>query len=233
MSHAQFSALQAQIEALDEALVQTPNMPVDKFLQEAANLKVWSTDDQPQLVAVGVPQTHFNSLEDRIGALRYAQSLWNKERHSQDEARQQWNEQLPQATDLKDQLEHSFRFAFRQRPDLLTKVRQIEAGSGNADLLQDLSDLSVLGKANLPLLQAISFDETLLDTAESTAGTMSTLLATMNGERNDSSNIINTRNKAYTYLKQAVDEIREAGKYVFWKDDNRIKGYHIQYFKNR
>ena len=62
---------------------------------------------------------------------------------------------------------------------------------------------------------------------------MSILLATMNGERHDSSGIIAVRNKSYTYLKQAIDEIREAGKYVFWKDKQRLKGYHIQYFKNR
>ncbi|MEQ8471570.1 MAG: hypothetical protein RIC35_10305 [Marinoscillum sp.] len=37
------------------------------------------------------------------------------------------------------------------------------------------------------------------------------------------------RDKAYTFLKRAVDEIREAGKYVFWKDPKRLQGYRSLY----
>jgi len=33
------------------------------------------------------------------------------------------------------------------------------------------------------------------------------------------------RDKAYTYMKQAVDEIRECGKFVFWRNPDRLKGY--------
>lgn len=225
MSETQFNAQKAAIEALTEAQIIQPNLPIDKFLQESANLAEWSKEDQAALVAVGVGQANFDELDARIGALRYVQSTWNKQRNSQEDARQQWNTELPAATELKDQLEHSFRFAFRSRTDLLTKVRQIEAGTGDADLIQDLSDLAVLGKANLPLFETINFDITLLDTAETKANDMSKLLASKNGERADNSNALILRNKAYTHLKTTVDEIREAGKYVFWKDTQRKKGY--------
>lgn len=33
------------------------------------------------------------------------------------------------------------------------------------------------------------------------------------------------RENAYTYLKQAIDEIRECGKFVFWRNPERMKGY--------
>ena len=117
--------------------------------------------------------------------------------------------------DLRNELEHSFRYAFRSRPDLLSRVAAIEDGTGHADMLQDLSDLSVLGKANLPLLQAISFDETKLDTAASLSDSLSEVLAIMNGERKDDDKSKFVRDQAYTLLTRMVKEIREAGKFVF------------------
>ena len=76
-------------------------------------------------------------------------------------------------------------------------------------MIQDLSDLSVLGKANQPLLAA------------------------MNGERAENNSAKTIRDKAYTLLKKAVDEIREAGKYVFWKNPDRLKGYYSARWTNR
>ena len=231
MSRENHEALLPEIEAIEDADVKTPNMPVDVYLQEASDLEVWSKEDQSKLTAVGVAQAVFDGLLTRVGALRHAQSLWMKERYSKEEATQEWDQKSPDAIALKDELEHAFRFAFRKRPDLLTKVQAIEEGSGNADLVQDLSDLSVLGKANLPLLEAINLDTAKLDTAETMSNEMSTLLATMNGERTSNNAAKVIRDKAYTYLKASVDEIREAGKYVFWKDKTRLKGYRSEYHR--
>ena len=35
----------------------------------------------------------------------------------------------------------------------------------------------------------------------------------------------------YSTMKQAVDEIRATGQYVFWRDEDRKKGYVSQYLK--
>jgi len=116
---------------------------------------------------------------------------------------------------------------------LLSKVHAIEEGYGNADLVQDLSDLAVLGNANFPLLEAIGFQASKLDTSAKLSSEMSVLLATMNGERVDTNKSKRLRDKAYTHLKEVVDEIREAGKFVFWKDEVRVKGYRSAYFRGR
>ena len=233
MSKQNYDALLAEIEAISEAETKIPNMPIDKFSQEAANLEVWSKDDVAALTTVGVAQATFDSIIPKIDALRYAQSTWMKDRYSKEEARQEWDTESPVALELKNELEHAFRFAFRQRPDLLNKVKAIEEGSGNEDLIQDLSDLSVLGKANQPLLEAIALDVTKLDTAATMSSDMSALLAAMNGERAENNSAKTIRDKAYTLLKKSVDEIREAGKYVFWKNPDRLKGYYSARWTNR
>lgn len=39
------------------------------------------------------------------------------------------------------------------------------------------------------------------------------------------------RNRAYIYLKQAVDEIRDCGKYTFACNPERLKGYRSEYLR--
>jgi len=39
------------------------------------------------------------------------------------------------------------------------------------------------------------------------------------------------RDQAFTYLKLAVDEIRECGKFAFWRNPDRLKGYISKYWK--
>ncbi|WP_340154109.1 hypothetical protein [uncultured Marivirga sp.] len=230
MSKENFETLKGTIEAIEPADTKIPNMPVDVYVQEASDLQEWSNEDQAQLVEVGVPQAYFDEMEERIGALRYAQSVWNKDRYTMEEAQQEWEEISPQAYDLKNEIEHSFRYAFRKRPDLLNKVSGIEQGTSDSDMVQDLSDLATLGNANLPLLTAISFDEAKLDQAANQATELSVLLAKANGERKEEGSPKITRDKAYTYLKQVVDEIYQAGKYLFWKDEGKLEGYSSRYF---
>jgi hypothetical protein len=40
------------------------------------------------------------------------------------------------------------------------------------------------------------------------------------------------RDQAYTHLKEAVDEIRDAGKYVFRQNEKRFRKYASEYRRN-
>ncbi len=228
MSKEHFETLRTTLEAIPAAEIASPNIPVNRFLQEAEDLIVWCEPDHAAMVIAGVPQVLLDAIPGRVGALRYAQSLWNKELNTREAAEKIWNEQSPEAYALKNDLEDTFRFAFRKQPDLLARVSAIEAGTGHADLVQDLSDLAVLGRANSPLLEAIGYDLTILDTAEALSGEMAGLLAEMNGTRTEGNTGRVLRDKAYTYLKQALDEVWAAGKFINRRNPDRKKGYFRQ-----
>lgn len=225
MSRKHYKNVLPEIEAIEEAAIKVPNMPIDAFLQEAANLEVWCKPDIPKLMTVGVDKSVFEALPHRTAALRYAESVWVKSRLGKKEAAREWEVRSLQAIELKDAMEHSFRFAFRKHEDLLAKLRQVEGGSGQADLVQDLSDLAVLGKSNQSLLEKVGFEAQQLTTATVASEELSILLASKNGERLSANTTKVIRDKAYTYLKEVVDEIRQAGKFVFWKDKERRSGY--------
>jgi len=116
---------------------------------------------------------------------------------------------------------------------LLNRVRAIAEGDSNADMIQDLNDLSVLGKANIVPVKAVGAKPTRLDEAATKADEMANLLAAANGDRAEQSEAKTIRDKAYTHLKELIDEIRDAGKFLFWRTPDRYKGYVSQYWKQK
>jgi hypothetical protein len=208
-----------------------PNVPIDVFVQEAENLYHWCLDDQDALTRVGLDWNLTTTLPARAGACREAQSLWIKERNIRQDAEQAWKDEAPAAFDLRDQLIHDFRFAFRKSDGLLSRVEEIAQGDSSSDMVQDLNDLSTLGKANPEPLAVINFDLAKLDLAAEVSDRMGDLLGATNGERKEVSEAMQIRDKAYTYLKQAVDEIRECGKFAFWRTPERLKGYFSEHWQ--
>jgi len=128
---------------------------------------------------------------------------------------------------------HDFRYAFRNESDLTSRIAAIADGAGHADMIQDLNDLALLGKDHTDLPTAIGFDVTLLDTAASTSAELATLYSQVNVIQTEENTERVIRDKAYVYVKQALDEVRNCGQYVFWRNDARLKGYSSHYYKNR
>jgi hypothetical protein len=89
----------------------------------------------------------------------------------------------------------------------------------------------VLGQENKVLLKAIGMDLSKLEQAAQMADDLSVVLANANGEASDDDDAKEMRDRAYTYMKMAVDEIRATGQYVFWRDEDRKKGYVSAYKK--
>lgn len=208
----------------------TPTMPVDVAIDEGEEL-FWSTHDKAVLTADGLEEGYIEDLKIRIGACREAESRWVKERKSRKASDQEWNEKSPEAYTLRDKLLHKLQHAYRKNNILSIKVKDIAQGTGHADMIQDLNDLAVLGKDYPDGLSGINFDLTLLDQAASMSDEMGDLLGRANGDRKSKKPSKIIRDKAYLHMKEATDEIRACGKYSFWKNKDRLKGYASDYLR--
>ncbi|WP_167619056.1 hypothetical protein [Maribellus sediminis] len=218
------------IKAIADEDTLVPNLPMDKYLQTIENIYHWALDDAAKLATIGITQEMLDDLPVRTGACREAHSIWTKDFHSQQEAQKQWDVQSPEAYDLRDELTHSMRYAFRAVDALMNRLRAIADGDGHADMIQDLNDLAVLGKENPDLLSAVNVDLDILDKAATLSDQMADLLAEANGDKALQNESKVMRDKAYTYMKELADEIREAGKFLFWRNKNRYKGYTLSYW---
>ncbi len=224
----------AVLKAIEEEQIRTPNnIPVDVYIQEAENLYHWCQTDKEELIAKGLSWELVDDLPGRSGALREAESMWVAERFTREEAARKWEKESPAAYGLRDVILQDFRFAYRKDTVLYGRVRAIAEGNSHADMIQDLNDLSVLGKENPEPLAAIKYDMSILDQAAQMADEKAALLAAVTGERADNSETKKIRDQAYTHLKEAVDEIYSYGQYVFRDNDERLKGYRSNYLRRR
>ncbi|HZK97383.1 MAG TPA: hypothetical protein VFC67_24485 [Prolixibacteraceae bacterium] len=232
-STSDYNELLPQILSVPSDKALKPTMPVDVYLQEAEDLYTWCLDDLDALVGAGLDVALINDIPVRAGACREAQSLWVKNRKMRNHTSEEWKSCLLEATDLRSQLLHAFRYAFRAHDDLLAGIGEIAKSNSRSAIVQDLNDLSVLGNSNLDLLKAIRMDIALLETASLKSYQMGDMAGFINSARRRKSEANIIRNKAFTYLKQAMDNIRRCGKYVFWQNTDRMNGYTSNYWKHK
>jgi hypothetical protein len=206
-----------------------PTIPVTSAVQEAENLINWVNKDKDLLIRGGLDWKLVDDLPIRLDALRVSQANWKNEYNSYQDCQEEWKIASPEAYNLRDELVHFFYHAFNNMPAEIAKVRRVDEGNTNADLVQDLIDLSVLGKSHVAKLQAIGLDITLLDTARAKSFELGELLGKVNGALTETSPMLVLRNKAYNHLKEATDEIRRIGQFVFWRDNDKLTGYVSQY----
>ena len=208
-----------------------PRIPPHEFLQEAYDLYVWCKEDIEQLTAVGINKTVIEELPIRIEAAQEAHTIWEHKKRSKSETKDNFETQLKEAKKLKSELVHTFRFAFRKTPELLEILKRSLGGIKYSELIQCLNDLAALGQSNLPLLQEINFNDELLSQASDLSDELAQLLASSHSERYALTETKLLRDKAFIYLKQSIDLIREAGRYAFAKDTDHRKGYSSNYWK--
>ena len=221
------------INAIPAEAIVVPSLPVGAYLQECENLYQWALVDLAKFTAIGITKAMLDDLPVRAGACREAQSIWMKDFRSQQAAQLQWSEQSPVAYALRNELIHAMRYGFRNESALLGRVSAIAEGTGDPDMIQDLNDLHVLGNENAALLLAVGITAEKLAQAATLSDEMAELLALANGNKAEQSQTKTIRDKAYTHLKQLTDEVYAAGKFLFWKDSERIKGYTSSYWRKK
>ena len=220
-----YEELKELIEAVPNDEVKLPNQPIDDFAASSETLAIEAQHDKEVLTKAGLDGKIINEITPLAGALRYLQANWMSEYRARQEAQKEWQQQSPDAYQLRDEMLHHFTFAYRNDSYLLQKVRRIREGRSNADMVQDLVELAVLGEDNPQPLSSINFDMPVLQEAKKLSHTLTGLLAQANGTAEDGGGNKLLRDKAFTLLYKKVQEIREYGRYVFWRNEGRLKKY--------
>jgi len=154
---------------------------------------------------------------------------------SESGAREAWGNLSPKGYELRDELIHAYRYGYRNVPAIQQQVDEIEEGSTHDDMLLDLGKLGKIGLDNPAELTAIKFPTTKVELAMQYSDELATLYteATIGDLGSHPKKI--ARDVAYADLKAIMDEIYDAGQYLFWKDPVRKKLYVSEYksSKNR
>ncbi len=227
-----YESILDQLAAIGDDEIQTPhNVPVYAFISEADLLHKWVQKDKDQLIAAGLDWALVEHLPVRSRALTEAEARWSVNRKTVHPWQEEWQTLAPRGIELRKTLLHCFRFAFRNQKGPMEILKHVTKGRGYADLIQDLNQLVFLAKEREAPLTAINFDFSLLEQAEETAQRMTKLYAEVTGKRKEQNETLLIRNQVYTLLKQAVDEIRHVGRFVFHQNKHRLAGYRSQHMQ--
>jgi len=198
---------------------------VDVFAAKCETLAVEANKDRESLKNVGLDLTLLDELPSLTGALRYCQAIWMGEFRTKKEAQEKWNAANPLGYELKSELLHFFTFAYRKRPNITKALQPMRKSSGHIDMIQDLLELGTLGKKYPEPLITIGFDLSKLDVAKDTSHSLRDLLAIANGDKGSENMTKLLRDKTYTLLLNKVREVREYGRFIFWRNDKRRAKY--------
>lgn len=228
------------LEVLKPTIVAIPKknvvqiaMPVNVMVQEACDMVQCARNDAGSLSTINYTMEKADDLELRAAACQQAESLWLEQNHCANGAEDNWAALREQAIEAKFDTIHTFKYAYRNNKNVMDAIAEVVEGGTHADTMQDISDLVVLGKKHPEPLTAINYDLSKLDTLEKLGNDASNALAIANENRLSGSEAKVLRDKAYTYLKEGLDELRAAGKFVFRKDEKKQKRYQSRYWRKR
>ena len=225
------------IKAIPDDQIKAPcAIPVGIYIQESSDLEIWCRDDKEKLTAKGLDWKVVEDLPVRCEALREAESKWVIQQAQRRAYAKIWLKEARKGYELRNELIHHFNYAFRDKSSLIKKVKEIANSNTHDGMINGLYDLNVLGMIHQYLLTKIGFDMALLDLAAQKSHELATKKEEASWESEDYLEAKKIRNQAFTHLKKAVDLIYDYGRYVFWKDSARLKGYssnHLRMKKKR
>ncbi len=221
-----------QINARTEESNHKINMALATYIGEAETAVQVATEDSEQLSASGYDLTKISLISNLTVALREVQSLWELQRFETIADKKTWNNKVTSASDFQEFCLHAMEFAFRDDEYLLGRVEAIREGGGDANLVQDLNDISVLALEHSQLFAHIKFDMVHFTTAASLSEELSKQLA-QKQSLTGSSELRERRDKAYSWLSELIDELYACGQYVFWKDLERKKLYSSAFLRRK
>jgi len=209
-------ALRPELEAIPHADVRRPDIPAHIYFQETLDTLVWL--DPPEvagkLTAVGLPPDRLPQARPLLEAAREAQARWAAV-HSPRKPEEQQALEESGAT-LRADVVAALRWNLRGSRLVMGALDRIVAGTGVADLVQDLVDLGELVQQQLA---GFASDQTF--DAKATVTELRELAEAIRGGlseyRTDAAmaTALALRDRAWTALDDAMTDIRDAGRYAF------------------
>ncbi|XXX79319.1 ATPase [Sorangium sp. So ce134] len=167
-------------------------------------------DDEPPLT-----REEIHGLRDKVELLRVTQSRWQAAQQRQERAAATFAKPAAEAALHRQTLLRFFDLRFKKSPEGQKRLMAIRAGSGDADLVQDVSDLLLLCSEHAEAIDKAPRGEAA---AVARLRELSLLLARMLADKTLSPEALRSRklrDAAYTLVVNAERRLRAAAEYWY------------------
>lgn len=206
-----------------------PSMPIEEAVGEGNRVTLLIREDRAKLERSGIELHFLDSFEARAGALSWSAAQVTTYVDMESTAKSEWDAIKPGANIIRKKFLKALTRACRNNPELAAAVERIRAGQGNLDWVLDFLSMHKLGKEVRALLENVCADLSLIDRSAELHTQLQDILSrmTIDPEKLNEAKVLFY--KAWTHLKEALDEVYEAGQYVFDEDDPRHSLYYSDY----
>lgn len=209
-----------------------PDMPIGIYIQEAENLYHWCKDDKEKLNRLGISDEFIQLLEPFTKELRDREAEFHVLKNSKNRIQEELTTLVNEARELRSGILHTLRYCLREDKQELKNLRRFNKSRSYPSLAQDLSDLVVFVQKGIEQNEITKDVYSKLERASFLASHLGHVFASKKANQKNHT-VKDKRNQAYSNLKEVVDEIRSAGKFLFDKDHERFRGYCSEYRKDR
>lgn len=206
-----------------------PSMPLEDAVAEGNRMVIVVGEDRAKLELSGIDPVYLDSLQARVGAFAWSAAALTTYIDTESTARSEWVAIKPESDKVRKDVFKTMYRAFRKDQDLTGTVDKIKDGQGNSDYVLDFLSIHKVTKANVGLFEAVHGDLTLIERSAELYTKLSNIYSRMVTDPKKLNEAKVICYKAWAYLKEAIDEIYEAGRYVFDEEDPRHFLYYSDY----
>lgn len=228
-----YERLLPEIISIPKEKIRVPNYPPEELLAEAEKTKIISKEDKKLLVNAGLDPKVVDTFGDRIDVYTIASAKYIVLMDDSSKLEQQYHDLIEEAQNAKRELIHCFKFAYRDNKDALESLERITKGRSRKDMIFDFVSLIELANEYAEDLLKINFNSSLLLKAQNLHDKLKKIYAKIEVGPKQISEVKDIKNRAYTYLMEALQSIKEYGQFVFWKDEERCSLYKRHYLSSR
>ena len=225
--------LKNRIKEIPEKLVLEPNIPIGVFIQETYNIYSFARHDKELLCAKGMNWDVVEDIPNRIALLRDIEAEWWNVRYGTSPMQEEYNTWIQLAQKTKDELMEALKYAFREDKSQLAVIAKIDKvqGEENLDLTFDINSLVLMADRYKKTLLSVGTDQQVFEDLKACKEKLPDLVSRMGFENVANKLKLLERNRAYTFLVVALDELRNCAHYALRHNRKRLKGYASEYFR--
>lgn len=221
----------AALLALEASYAEGINVPVATILLEAQELQgVLGKLKKRLLSGSRLQESLLDGLGTRIEALDGAEGRWSEHRTLLLAGNKK--KLRAEAEELRSDAIAALRHFAPGAPRTQAQLDLIVEGSGIADLIEDLKKLQPLLRSHSGELEKAQLPPKAGERLLALARALEEASSEAAGERvssDEARQALALRNRAYWWLREALDEIRECGRYVFRKEPDKARLFRSSY----
>ena len=226
-----FETYREVIEGINSESIVPLNMPYEEAVHEGERVAALAQKYGDFLRKSAIDPELLKTVTGRAGAFAYTVSMADIFRKGGQDNNQKWQERKKVAYNLRRKIQKILLYVFRRDEGTKKRIAKVMGGRGDLDMIKDLLSYYQLAMEKGDDIRKANIDMDIFLQASSLHAEL-TELVTFIAIDPDSINMAQqTCLKAWTFLKEALDEIYEAGRIVFMDEPEIEELFYSDYWQ--